>query len=477
MALPTRPNFNSAELGESRGLPTRPSLTPMPSAPLTGGDESLSAPVTHETAQMEQDDPVALLAAQNEPEALPAPHPDASTIWDEEPAEDDASATPSVDEDFEEELEDLPKEVQDAVEALMEEILSDDSSEITMNGPNSIHCKRRGRRVHLTQIKFSNNEVYKKVIDRFILEYTSTKERISTSSTSMIEGQLNLFDPTSPDRPAMVARIHVVFGTASKYPIVTIAKKARRQMSLDDIYSNGAMSANMYEFLRVIAQGKLTTIISGQTGAGKTTLMEAMSYHFDQEDRIVVVEDTPELNFPVGESVYLLSSKPRPGEALGIKTVSLEWLVAQANRMRADRIIVGETRGEEMAEFLIAANSGADGSMTTIHAHDPERAVEKMTRLASKASGNQSDLSIARDIASTVHIIVQASLIEGQHIITHIAEVSNVVSQASNKIALNPIFTYDRRRKNWEAVGRPSEELREFLDGRGVSVQNTWFQR
>lgn len=476
MPLPTRPVLGNPDSGEPRGLPKRPSFTIPTEAP----EPELQNPVLSPSDSLfEPEVNLDFDAPQLATEApLEGTYDDsASSVWEEAPAQNDTSEASAEIEDFEEDLEDFPEEVQDAVEALLEEILSDESSEITMNGPNSIHCKRKGRRVHLTQISFPSEEIYKRVIDQFLLAHTTTNDRIANSSLTMIEGQLNLADPNNPGLPSMVARVHVMLNPSTKYPIVTIAKKARRQLSLDDIYKNGAMSINMYEFLKVIAQGKLTVIISGQTGAGKTTLMEAMSHHFDPEDRIVVAEDTPELRFPVGEAVYLLSSKPRPGEKLGLKTVSLEWLVAQANRMRADRIIVGETRGEEMAEFLIAANSGADGSMTTIHAHDPERAIEKMKILASKASSNQSDMSIARDIASTVHIIVQAAIIDGQHVITHIAEVSNIVNQTTNKVALNPIFTYDRKRRNWESSGRPSEELKEFLESRGVSVQNAWFQR
>lgn len=374
--------------------------------------------------------------------------------------------------DLEQKLALLPDEsTRNSVSLLLEEILSDTSSEVIMNGPSSIHAKRSGTRVHLTDINFKDAGVYHQVINDFILEFCDTKERIGATGY-LIEGQLEMSDDSS-DVP-MIARVHVVAPPAVKEAKVTIAKKARRQLTLDDIYGRGAMSEPMFQFLCTVARGKLTTVLSGLSGSGKTTLLEAMSHYFDPDDRVVVAEDTPELRLPLPDVVSLVATKPKPGDTT--KEVSLEWLVEQANRMRPDRIIVGETRGAEMSEFLIAANSGADGSMTTLHAQDAEGAWRKMVTLASKSgNGTRSENSIVRDIAGTVQIIIQTALIDQHHIITGITEVSNIVSRQTGAIALNDLFLFDRRTNTWRVGNRPSDSLQQFIVSRGAPYDPSWF--
>ncbi|MBC9704807.1 MAG: CpaF family protein [Enterococcus sp.] len=376
--------------------------------------------------------------------------------------------------DIEETLKGLSARAQEGVELLIGEILSDESSEVILNGPNSVHYKKNGIRYHLDEIDFGDAKTYHDVIDKFILEYTDTKDRIATSG-HLIEGQLQIEDLDNPDSPPTVARVHVMAPPAVKFAKVTIAKKAKRQFTLEDLMARGSFSAQEYEFLKAIARGKVTTVISGLSGSGKTTLLEAMSHYFDQNDRVVIVEDTPELNFPIPDAVYMVSSKPKPGADKN-DLITLEWLVQQTNRMRPDRIIVGETRGAEMAEFLIAANSGADGSMTTIHAQDPRGALIKMSNLASGAANSQSEISINKSISSTVQIIIQTGLIEGKHVITHIEEVSDIIRKDSGQIATTTLFEYDRRSNEAIPKGRPSEQLKSFLAARNVPVDLSWFQ-
>jgi pilus assembly protein CpaF len=385
----------------------------------------------------------------------------------------DETAAADEDSEIDEEFEALSDEDAESLEILMQEILSDESSEVIMNGPESIHYKKNGQRYHMADVKFKDIATYHDIINNFILEYTDTKERISDNSY-LIEGQLQIQD--DPDMPPTVARVHIIAPPAVKMAKVTIAKKAKRQFTLEDLLARGSFSQQQYEFLKAIARGKVTTVISGLSGSGKTTLLEAMSHYFDQHDRVVVVEDTPELKFPVPDAVYMVSSKPKPGEDKS-KMITLEWLVQQTNRMRPDRIIVGETRGGEMAEFLIAANSGADGSMTTIHAQDPRKALSKMSNLASRGADSQSEVSINKDIASTVQIIIQTGLIDGKHIVTHIEEISNTVRKETNQIATTTLFEYDRRTGQQEPKGRPTDALKDFLAARNVHVELGWFQR
>lgn len=453
MALPIRP---------TKGLATPPA----PSLPLP---KPLPAPPVVTYEEPEQD--FLLEDEVEETQNYASEYPPSYEY--EEPSKA-AAIFEEPEDDIEETLKGLSARAQEGVELLISEILSDDSSEVILNGPDSVHYKKNGIRYHMNEIDFGDAKTYHDVIDKFILEYTDTKERISTSG-HLIEGQLQIEDLDNPDSPPTVARVHVMAPPAVKYAKVTIAKKAKRQFTLEDLMARGSFSEQEYEFLKAIARGKVTTVISGLSGSGKTTLLEAMSHHFDQNDRVVIVEDTPELNFPIPDAVYMVSSKPKPG---GDKNdlITLEWLVQQTNRMRPDRIIVGETRGAEMSEFLIAANSGADGSMTTIHAQDPRGALIKMSNLASGAVNSQSEISINKSISSTVQIIIQTGLVDGKHLITHIEEVSDIMRKDTGQIATTTLFEYDRRTGEQVPKGRPSEQLKAFLAARNVSVDLSWFQ-
>lgn len=474
MALPTRPRFNRDD-EEPTNNPSRHFESSLPTP----------APVQRVTPQDDYtSDPIAALDLEVEPWENAVEGVGGSDYVEEEhygapvaPVENNPFATDSEledDEVLDEELSGLPEDVVDSLDRLMEEIISDDSSEVLMNGPQEIHYKKNGVRYHIPEINFRDLKTYHHIINKFILEFTDTKERIGENSF-LIEGQLEVEDPRNANLPPTVARVHVIAPPVVKWAKVTIAKKAKNQFTVDEIMNRGSMSPQMAEFLKAIARGKVTTILSGLSGSGKTTLLEALSHHFDQNDRIIVVEDTPELRLPVTDVVYMASTKPKPGEDKS-KATTLDWLVAQTNRMRPDRIIVGETRGSEMAEFLLAANSGADGSMTTIHASDPRRALQKMTALASKAGNGQDERSINKDIASTVQLIVQAGLVDGQHVITHIEEVSNTIRQETSAIATTTLFEYDRHAGHHVAKNQPTEQLKNFLAARGVNVELGWFR-
>lgn len=376
----------------------------------------------------------------------------------------------------EDELDDITTkytpEVMESVEMLLDVIASDDVSEVLMNGPDNILFKKAGSRYQIPDINLVDKDTYHQVINDFVLSQTDAKERIK-DETYLIEGQMEWYD--EDDAPPVLARVHIIAPPVVKFAKVTIAKKARHSYTIDDIADKGSMSPPMAEFLKAAAKAKVTTVFSGLSGAGKTTLLEAMSYYFDPNDRIIVTEDTPELRLPISDTVYLTTTGYKPGVDPN-DVVSMDWLVRATNRMRPDRIIVGEVRGGEMAEFLIAANSGADGSMTTVHAADPRRTLDKMLSLSMKSESSKNENSVRRDIASTVQLIVQASLIDGRHVITHIEEVSNTIRENSGAIATQTLFEYDRNTGEHKAHTRPSEALQSYMAQRGVQVNPSWFQ-
>lgn len=384
----------------------------------------------------------------------------------------EALSTELPDSELEAEVRAMTPEVLESVGILLDAIAGDDSSEVLMNGPTEVMMKRGGQRYIIPDINLGDADTYHRVINKFILPYTDTKERINAKSY-LIEAQMEL--PDEDDKPPLLARVHIVAPPVVKHAKVTIAKKARYQYSIDDIVAKGSMTHNMGEFLKMVARGRLTTVFSGLSGAGKTTLLEAMTHEFDEHDRVIVVEDTPELRVPIADTVYMTATSAKPGVKPD-EVVTIEWLVKATNRMRPDRIIVGEVRGGEMAEFLIAANSGADGSMTTLHAANPRQTLAKMLGLAMKSDNAKNEMTVAREIASTVQIIVQASLIDGQHIITHIEEVSNTIRQETGVIATTTLFEYDRMTGRHVAKARPSEQLQAFLAQRGVRIDPAWFR-
>lgn len=362
-------------------------------------------------------------------------------------------------------IEESSESLIDSINTLLEEIVSDESSEIIMNGPHQIFKKEHGFRKHIN-VDFGDVETYHNVINHCILKFTDTADRLNEGKT-LIEGQISI--SVSDDEPPLMARCHVVGPPTTKPAKVTIAKKSRTSVSVEDMVRSGSLSRDMAAFLKASVQGKATIVLSGVSGSGKTTLLEALSVYFDPQDRVIVVEDTPELNIPVQDTVNLYAHKRRPGESADAE-ISLEWLVAQTNRMRPDRIIVGEARGAEFAEFLLAANSGADGSMTTLHANDPSGALSKMLSLASMR-GVQSEASINRDIAATVQIVVQAALINERHVITHIEEVSPIIRQSTNTIATTTLYQYNRLTQKHERKNSPSEQYLRYLESRGVSLR------
>lgn len=393
---------------------------------------------------------------------------------DEETSDEEEDLT---DEDLADEYDSFAPEDFVAARNLIELLNDTTSSEILLNGPTSIMFKRNGQRIHAENIKFTTVEAYHQFIDDVILEYTDTADRIgkATHESYLIEGQLVLPDFEDEQQPPLLARVHILAPPVVPEAKVTIAKKSRNVLTLEEMISNNTLSQQMAQFLIALARGRVTTVFSGLSGSGKTTLLESLSYYFDPNDRIIVVEDTPELRLPQTDVVYLHSTAVKPGSDPN-KAVSLEWLVSSTNRMRPDRIIVGEVRGGEMGEFLIAANSGADGSMTTMHASTPKLTLDKMVSLTMKSGTAKSETSVARDIASTVQIIIQMALIEGRHIITHIEEVTRVIRKETGGIVTQTLFAYDRDRDVFSPQQRPTAELTSFLAQRGVEIDNAWFR-
>lgn len=367
-------------------------------------------------------------------------------------------------------LRQYPTEVQVAIEALIDRIGEDESSEVILNGPAEVLVKTGGHRWADGAIVFPDAVTYHAVINEFILPFCDTIDRIDGTNV-LVEGQLEL-PALDEGVPPMLARVHILAPPLTPYAKVTIAKRSRYDYNLDNLALTGSLTPAMADYLKAITRARLTVVVSGATGSGKTTLLQAMTHYYDGSDRVIVVEDTPELRIPIADVVYLNSGSVKPGQ-LEEGRVTIEWLVRQAQRMRMDRVVVGEVRGAEMYEFLLAANSGADGSATTIHADSPRRALDKMLALAAKGASATQEMTIRREIAATVDVIVQTSIIDNRHVVTAIEEVApNLTS--NGVFSTQTIFKYDKTLGAHIVESAPSDGFRDLLATRNVAFDPAW---
>jgi pilus assembly protein CpaF len=309
-------------------------------------------------------------------------------------------------------------------------------SEFETNGYKTLFYKERGVRKSVP-LPFKSEEEYNKAIDALIKDAGFIKKPY------LVEGRYNL-----PN--GKFGRLHIAMPPASPTPLITLAVKSVSLVNLTALQSTGSFNTEISKFLKAAIGAKLTIVVSGGTGAGKTTLLEAMTGEFTEEERIGVCEDSPELKLKTPNTAYLNSTVWVPG--LSEKDVApLSWIVKQINRMRVDRIIIGETRGEEFFDFITAANSGAEGSLTTIHANDAHAAMEKMATFMYMAI-DMAPRIINKMIAGTVDIVIQLgrSKIDGSHKILSISEVTQAMSSGdAPTIALNPLFEYNHDKNIW----------------------------
>lgn len=342
-------------------------------------------------------------------------------------------------------------------------LLDDDYSEIEANGPDEFFTKKKGKRVKIDDIKLGTLERYVEGIKKGLVPHVHSPWPFKENSY-LFEGPLRY----SVENRLIRGRCHIVLPPAADYPQITIAKKSTALPSLEAIAERGSMSTEMLTFLIASIAGNLTIAISGGTGAGKTTMLEALTKHFPYDIRIGIAEDAPELFLPQPNVSYLHSVPWQPGMNPN-DVATLSWVVSQYQRMRTDKLIIGETRGVEFADFLIAANSGMDGSMTTIHANNPVQCLDKMTNFALRAS-NSPVRTVNNDIANSLDLILQLIILpDGRHRMAEICEITTTLStDESAKITTNKLYEYDRKTDSFVKCGQLSDALRKKFDREGI---------
>lgn len=346
-----------------------------------------------------------------------------------------------------------------------------DISELVINGPRQIFVTRRGKRLPINKV--INNPVgWTDMTDfhRCDGDLENNMEFYGdglSGAYCLFEGGLRLrtIDPATHKVDGHIrARCHVVLPPITEdFPLITIAKQSTSLTTLDAIQHSGSLNREMMEFVRVLVKTRKTIVLSGGSGAGKTTFLSAMTRDINPEERIIVCEDAPELQLPLDNVAYMQSYPAKPGLDPN-KQATLSYCVKQVQRMRPDRVIIGETRGPEFADFIVAANSGYDGSLTTIHADNPKSALDKMAGFCKRApgAGMTPMRSINKDICEAVDYIIQLKYQDGKYRTTAIEEMSIVSDQEDAAIKTNPIWGYDP--KSDQFIFKNYPEKRDMLN-------------
>ena len=321
----------------------------------------------------------------------------------------------------------LNQELYDEVMGLgpLEPLLKDDTvSDILVNGPQRIFVERGGK-LTLTDITFKDERHLLRIIDKIV---STVGRRVDESN------------PYCDARLADGSRFNcMVPPVAVDGSLVSIRKFKKEKLGINDLVRFGAFTEEMALYLEAAVSTRLNIIVSGGTGSGKTTTLNALSSFIDNAERVLTIEDTAELQL---QQVHVGRMESRPPNVEGKGAVTQRDCLRNALRMRPDRIIVGETRGEEVIDMLQAMNTGHDGSMTTIHANNPRDGISRLENMVAMAGIEMPLKAVRSQIASAVNLIVQASrLQDGSRRMTSITEITGMEGEV---ISMQEIFRYER---------------------------------
>jgi pilus assembly protein CpaF len=303
-------------------------------------------------------------------------------------------------------------------------LVDDDSvNDIVVNGPNNVFIERAGK-LYTAPVRFLNNQHVVRVIQRIL----SPIGRRVDESSPMVDARL-------PDGSRVNAIIPPI---ALDGPCLSIRKFRKKALTADDIVRSGSVTEAELEYLKRRVQQRTNLIVVGGTGSGKTTFLNLLSQWIPASERIITVEDAAELRLEHGHVVRL---ETRPPNLEGERAVTARDLVRNALRMRPDRIIVGEVRGDEVLDMLQAMNTGHDGSMTTIHANNTHDAIHRLELLAGFAGYNGSELTFRGQVASAIQLLVHvARLVDGSRRLMSVTEVRGL---SGHELNLQTVFRYD----------------------------------
>lgn len=314
----------------------------------------------------------------------------------------------------------------------LRELMEDDTiSDILVNGPDRIFVERFGK-LEMVDKRFINNE-----------QLTDITRRLVSKVGRRIDDSQPMVDARMPDG----SRLNVVISPiALDGSSISIRKFGKGKKTLADLIEYNSINEMMANFLVIASRCRINIIVSGGTGSGKTTLLNAMSQYISEDERVLTLEDAAELRLQQPH-VVRLETRMAGSERQGL--VSMRHLVMNALRMRPDRIIVGECRGEEAFEMLQAMNTGHDGSMSTLHANSPRDALARLESMVMMSSVRLPLSAIRRNIASAVNLIIQVSrLPDGSRKVMNITEVMGI---ETDNIVLQDIFTFTAQGNHTES--------------------------
>ncbi|ARE82865.1 type II/IV secretion system protein, TadA subfamily [Roseovarius sp. TM1035] len=321
----------------------------------------------------------------------------------------------------------LTQELYDEVKGLgpLETLLKDDTvNDILVNGPHQIFIERAGK-LELSDVTFKDEKHLLRIIDKIV---SAVGRRVDESNPYV--------DARLADGSRFNAMVPPVAVDGS---LVSIRKFKKDKLGIDDLVKFGAFSEEMAAYLQAAVATRLNVIVSGGTGSGKTTTLNALSSFIANDERILTIEDTAELQL---QQIHVGRMESRPPNVEGKGEVSPRDCLKNALRMRPDRIIVGETRGEEVIDMLQAMNTGHDGSMTTIHANNPRDGISRLENMVAMAGLEMPLKAVRSQIASAVNLIVQASrLQDGSRRMTSITEITGMEGDV---ISMQEIFRFQR---------------------------------
>ncbi len=322
----------------------------------------------------------------------------------------------------------LAQEIVDEVFGLgpLEPLLNDPTiSDILVNTCNNVYVERRGV-LERTDITFKDNRHLMQIIDKIV---SAVGRRIDESSP-MVDARL-----------ADGSRVNAIIPPlAVDGPILSIRRFGTGVLDAEDLVRSQMLTRPMLEVLQRAVEARLNIVISGGTGAGKTTLLNVLSGFISTRERIVTIEDSAELKL---KQEHVVRLETRPPNLEGRGAIRQRELMINALRMRPDRIVLGEVRGEECLDMLQAMNTGHDGSLTSVHSNSPRDAIARMGVMAMMGEIRLPEKAIHAQIASAVHLIVQvARMSDGTRRITHITELPGNYGET---ISLNDIFLFEKK--------------------------------
>jgi len=322
----------------------------------------------------------------------------------------------------------LAREVVDEVFGFgpLEPLLNDNTiSDILVNTHKQVYIERRGK-LEKTNVTFKDEKHLMHIIDKIV---SGVGRRVDETSP-MVDARL-------PDG----SRVNVIIPPlAVDGPIMSIRRFGSTPLGADDLLRNLALTAPMLEVLHGAVRARLNIVVSGGTGSGKTTLLNVLSGYISPNERIVTIEDSAELQM---KQEHVVRLETRPPNVEGNGAIRQRELVINALRMRPDRIVLGEVRGEETLDMLQAMNTGHDGSLTTIHSNTPRDALARLETMSLMGDVRLPEKAIKAQIASAVNLIVQTSrMSDGTRRVTHITEITGASAEI---ISMSDIFLFEKK--------------------------------